>query len=40
MADPSHQSWTDAWKWYATPAVILLLMLVADVAGVLEVLRP
>ncbi len=40
MADTRAQSWTNAWKWYVIPALVLVLMLIADLAGLLEVLRP
>lgn len=29
-----------AWRWYAVPAVVLVVLLIADLTGVLEVLRP
>lgn len=32
--------WTSAWRWYAVPAIVLVLLLIADVAGLLDVLRP
>ncbi len=40
MTNTHPGSWRDAWRWYAIPAAILLLLLVLDLTGVLDVLQP
>lgn len=38
--DDAQNGWRSAWRWYAVPAAILVLLLIADLAGWLEALRP
>lgn len=40
MNDAPQTGIASAWRWYLVPALILAAMLVADLTGALEFLRP